>query len=101
MARAQEHAHPADARPFTGSTRVYYSNVPFTTTEATLMDVFGAMGTVAELKLFPDPKTGGFRGMGTCTYATPQEAQTAIKALRDFDVDGRPMWCAEDTDKGD
>lgn len=65
------------------------------------MDVFGAMGTVAELKMFPDPKTGGFRGMGTCTYASADEAQTAIKALRDFDVDGRPMWCAEDTDKGD
>lgn len=78
-----------------GGCRVFFSNVPFTTTQQTLHQVFSSAGTVSDMQLFQGAK--GFRGMGVCTFATPEEAQYAITSLRDVDVDGRPLWTSADT----
>ncbi|CAK9102378.1 unnamed protein product [Durusdinium trenchii] len=79
------------------SRRVFFSNVPFSTTEDTLVEVFQLVGEVAELELFQTAQ--GFRGMGVCIYKDPKDAQEAISRLRDMDVDGRSLWVAEDTGK--
>mmetsp|Transcript_52113 Transcript_52113/g.93400 ORF Transcript_52113/g.93400 Transcript_52113/m.93400 type:complete len:674 (+) Transcript_52113:74-2095(+) len=81
--------------------RVFFSNVPFTTTEETLRDIFERCGTIVDLRLFTKPRSNQFKGMGVCEYSTDEEAQNAIGSLLDVDVDGRKLWVSEDTnDKG-
>jgi len=76
--------------------RVFFSNVPFTTTEETLLGLFAQFGNVERLIAFQKPQ-GGFKGMGVCIFEHVGAAQTAIQHLLDADVDGRPIWVAEDT----
>lgn len=76
--------------------RVFFSNVPFSTTEETLLEVFSAAGTVTSLRIFQNET--GSRGMGHVEFATPQEAAAAI-SLRDMDVDGRPIWVSAHASK--
>lgn len=78
------------------SSRVFFSNVPYTVSEAELLSLFRQVGSVLELNLFQN-ELGRSRGMGHCLFQSPQEAQLAIQELRDVDVGGRPIWIAEDT----
>lgn len=78
------------------SSRVFFSNVPYTVSEAELLSLFRQVGSVLELNLFQN-ELGRSRGMGHCLFQSPQEAQLAIQELRDVDVGGRPIWIAEDS----
>eukprot|EP00931_Biecheleriopsis_adriatica_P017913 TRINITY_DN12695_c0_g1_i1.p1 TRINITY_DN12695_c0_g1~~TRINITY_DN12695_c0_g1_i1.p1 ORF type:complete len:650 (+),score=135.97 TRINITY_DN12695_c0_g1_i1:63-2012(+) len=80
------------------SNRVFFSNVPFTTSEDKLRELFAGCGTIIDFRPFTKPRTNVFKGMGVCEFATEEEASYAIKVLLDVDVDGRPLWVSEDTD---
>lgn len=84
--------------PSSGSSRVFFSNVPFDVEEAQLSALFEEVGAVKELSIFKN-KDGGSRGMGHCTFQEPASAAAAILSLRDRDVGGRPIWVAEDNPK--
>lgn len=74
------------------SNKLYVGNLSYNTTEQTLGELFGADGrNVSEIKIMMDRETGRPRGFAFVTMATPQEAEAAIAALNDKNVDGRNL----------
>ncbi|TYJ55580.1 hypothetical protein B9479_003730 [Cryptococcus floricola] len=50
---------------------------------------FGEFGTVIDCIVVRDRETGRSRGFGLATFSTPQEAEAAISAMNEQDLDGR------------
>jgi len=69
---------------------VFFSNVPFETTESYLRSVFERAGVVKNIKLFTD-SSGKSRGMGVVEYTAAQAAQRAYYELHEQKVSGRLM----------
>ncbi|OLP89894.1 29 kDa ribonucleoprotein A, chloroplastic [Symbiodinium microadriaticum] len=67
---------------------VFFSNVPYSTTEETLREVFERAGTVEAVRIFKKP-TGESRGMGVITFVDPESVQWAVQNLRDEEVNDR------------
>ena len=66
------------------SAKLFVGNLSFNTTENDLQDAFAAHGTVVETNLMMDRVSGRPRGFGFVTMSSPEEAQKAIDALREF-----------------
>ncbi|MED6195052.1 hypothetical protein PIB30_034384 [Stylosanthes scabra] len=82
------HSRPPRKRPWTspdqadsGHVKVYVAPVPKTATEADVRLVFEGHGTIVEVVLLRDKRTGGRQGSCFVKYATLDEAEKAIKAL--------------------
>lgn len=75
--------------------RLYIGNLSYQTTEATLADLFGAVGEVASVNVVTDRMTGQSRGFGFVEMADDNAAQQAISQLNDQVVDGRSIKVAE------
>lgn len=77
-------------------TRLYVGNLPFSTDEQQLRELFEANGgTVAEVKLVTDRDTGRPRGFAFVEMGSAQEADAAIRAMNGKDVGGRPLTVNE------
>jgi hypothetical protein len=72
-------------------TKIYVGNLPWRATDAQLSDLFGAHGAVTEAKIVTDRETGRSRGFGFVTMASADEAQSAIRALNGFSLEGRSL----------
>merc|ERR1712232_1498579 len=79
--------------------RVFFSNVPYSVGADVLLPLFEEVGRVMEIRLFKN-KNGSSRGMGHCIYQSASMATAAIKVLRDRNVEGRPIWVADDMQQG-
>ena len=75
--------------------RLYVGNLPYSVTEMDLRDLFGGIGTVAEVKVVMDRETGRPRGFGFVEMSTDAEAQSAIEQLNGHDLQGRPIAVKE------
>lgn len=93
--RQQSGSHVA---PKEDPLEVFFSNVPYSTTEETLLQIFSKGGTVANLRVYRT-NDGTSRGMGICRYQSPESVSWTVRNLREHEVDGRPMWVATHTDK--
>ncbi len=71
--------------------RLFVGNLAFQTTEEDLRSAFAAHGTVVDAKIITDRETGRSRGFGFLTMGTDEEAQRAIEAMNDAEVDGRAL----------
>jgi len=71
--------------------RLYVGNLSYNTTEITLRDAFGQVGTVADAKIVMDRDTGRPRGFGFVEMGTDEEAQNAIQQLNGRELDGRAI----------
>ena len=71
--------------------RLYVENLPVTATESTIRELFSRSGSVTEIKMVLDPATGRPRGRAFVTMATPELAQTALKALQSHSFEGRHL----------
>jgi len=71
--------------------RLFVGNLSYNTTELTLRDAFGQIGTVAECKVVTDRETGRPRGFAFVEMGTDQEAQDAIAQLNGRELDGRAI----------
>ena len=71
------------------STNIYVGNLPFSTTEAEVRDLFSAYGTVESVNLITDRETGRLRGFGFVEMSNGGEA--AIEALHESDLGGRSL----------
>jgi RNA recognition motif-containing protein len=76
---------------FSMGTKIYVGNLPWRATDAQLSDLFGAHGAVTEAKIVTDRETGRSRGFGFVTMASADEAQSAIRALNGFSLEGRSL----------
>jgi cold-inducible RNA-binding protein len=81
--------------------RLYVGNLPYTTTEAELRELFAATGDeVAEVKVVLDRDTGRPRGFAFVEMATDAGAQKALEALNGKDIQGRALSVSEARERG-
>jgi len=74
---------------------LYVGNLPHSTTEAELRDLFGAHGAVEKITLVTDRETGRSRGFGFVEMADASAADKAIAALNGTDLGGRTLTINE------
>jgi RNA recognition motif-containing protein len=73
------------------ATNIYVGNLPWTTTNEELADMFAQFGQVTKAQIITDRDTGRSRGFGFVEMATEAEAQSAIDAMNNSDMNGRPL----------
>ena len=71
------------------SKKIYVGNLPFSSTEADLKDVFGRHGAVDSVSIITDRETGRPRGFAFVEMAEASAADDAIRALDGSDLGGR------------
>jgi RNA recognition motif-containing protein len=69
---------------------IYVGNLPYSTTESELREMFEQHGTVHSVKLITDRETGRPRGFGFVEM-DPDGADKAIEALDGHDMGGRNL----------
>ena len=70
---------------------IYVGNLPWSTTDAELGDMFAPFGQVLKTQVITDRDTGRSRGFGFVEMPTEEEAQRAIDALNNQAMGGRPL----------
>ena len=75
--------------------KLYVGNLPFTTSEQDLQDLFASAGTVETVNLMRDMATGRARGFAFVEMSTDEEAQQAITLLNERDFGGRNLTVNE------
>lgn len=76
--------------------KLYVGNLSFDTTEETLRAAFEADGrTVTECAIISDRDTGRPRGFAFVTMGSNEDAQKAIEALDNHELDGRTIRVSE------
>ncbi|KAI6157412.1 hypothetical protein BKA82DRAFT_9260 [Pisolithus tinctorius] len=73
------------------SAKLYVGNLSWNTTDDSLYEAFGQYGQVIDSIVMKDRETGRSRGFAFVTYGTTEEAQAAINALHDQELDGRRL----------
>ena len=73
------------------SNNVYVGNLPYRTTSDDLRSWFAEHGTVTRAQVATDRDTGRSRGFGFVEMINEPEAQAAIDALNEFQMNGRPL----------
>jgi len=71
------------------SAKLYVGNLSWNTTDETLRQTFGDYGQVLDSIVMRDRDTGRSSGFGFVTFGTQQEAEAAIGALNEQELDGR------------
>jgi len=79
---------------------MYVANLSFRTSEASLRSLFEQYGTVTSAKVITDRETGKSRGFGFVEMPADEEANKAIQALNNKEVDGRAMSVSVAREKG-
>jgi RNA recognition motif-containing protein len=80
---------------------LYVGNLPHSTTEAELRNVFEAHGAVDKVSLVTDRDTGRSRGFAFVEMTNASEADKAIAALNGTDLGGRTLTINEAKPKTD
>ena len=78
---------------------IYVGNLPFDATEAGLRSLFADYGTVTSAAVITDRDTGQPRGFGFVEMPDKAEANAAINALNEHDMDGRNLRVNESQPK--
>ena len=80
---------------------IYVGNLPHSTSEAELRNLFEAHGAVEKITLVTDRDTGRSRGFGFVEMANASEADKAIATLNGTDLGGRTLTINEAKPKAD
>src|SRR5262245_56315434 len=75
--------------------RLYVGNLPYTTGEAELQELFSKAGTVESVRVMRDAATGRARGFAFVEMATDEEAQKAASELNQYQMGGRALTVNE------
>ena len=81
--------------------RLYVGNLPYTTDDAELQELFSKAGTVESVRVMRDPATGRARGFAFVEMSTDEEAQKAASELNQFQMGGRALTVNEARPKPD
>jgi RNA recognition motif-containing protein len=79
--------------------KIYVGNLPFSTTDDDLRDLFARHGEVSSASVVMDRESGRSRGFGFVEMDTAN-ADTAITALNGRDVGGRSLRVNEAESRG-
>jgi RNA recognition motif-containing protein len=72
-------------------TKLYVGNLPYSTNDQSLADVFSKYGNVLSATVITDKMSGRSKGFGFVELEDDSQAQTAIKELNGTDMDGRKL----------
>src|SRR5215207_8055583 len=73
------------------SMKLYVGNLPFSTSNQDLNDMFGAIGSVESCNVIEDRETGRSRGFGFVEMANKEDGERAISELNGKEVNGREL----------
>ena len=71
--------------------RLYVGNLPYTSSEDQLTELFSRAGKVDSVRVMRDMATGRARGFAFVEMSTDEEAQRAITELHEHKLDGRAL----------
>jgi len=71
--------------------KIYVGNLPWTVDDQKLESMFSEFGEVAEATIIKDKFSGRSKGFGFVTFNSDDEAQKAIAAMNDKDIEGRKL----------
>jgi cold-inducible RNA-binding protein len=71
--------------------KLYVGNLPFSTTEASLSDMFAQAGQVESVRLITDRDSGRSKGFGFVEMSTDEDASSAITSFDGTQLDGRQI----------
>ena len=74
---------------------IFVGNLPFTTTDQDLRQLFEPYGAVEAVRIMTDRETGRARGFGFVEMPDDRAAQTAIDALNGTSLAGRALTINE------
>lgn len=75
--------------------KIYVGNLSYGITDSTLEQLFSAYGTVQSAQVIMDRDTGRSKGFGFVEMGSDAEAQAAIDALNQKEVEGRSLTVNE------
>ena len=75
--------------------KLYVGNLPFSSTDDSLREVFGQCGSVTDVMIALDRQTGRSRGFGFITFSSDAEANAAIEKFHGTDMEGRTIQVNE------
>ena len=75
--------------------KLFVGNLPYTTTDADLKNMFATAGTVESAVVIMDKMTGRSKGFGFVEMSTEDEATAAVNSLNGKDMDGRAITVNE------
>jgi cold-inducible RNA-binding protein len=75
--------------------KLYVGNLPFTTTDQDLNEMFAEFGQVTSAKIIMDRDSGRSKGFGFVEMTSDQEAEKAISHLNGAEMNGRPLTVNE------
>ena len=71
--------------------KLYVGNLPYSTTEESLKELFSPFGTVVSSTVITDRNTGRSKGFGFVEFETAEGGQKAMEELNNSEVDGRAI----------
>ncbi len=71
--------------------KIYVGNLPYTTDDDSLSEMFSQHGSVSSASVIKDRYTGQSRGFGFVEMPDDSEAAAAIEALNGLQMDGRSL----------
>ena len=71
--------------------RLYVGNLPYSSTEDQLTELFSQAGKVDNVRVMRDMATGRARGFAFVEMGSDEEAQRAISQFNEHQLDGRPL----------
>ena len=71
--------------------RLYVGNLPYSTSEDQLSELFGRAGKVDSVRVMRDMATGRARGFAFVEMSSDEEAQKAINELHEYQLEGRAL----------
>ena len=71
--------------------KVYVGNLAWAVDDAKLKEMFSEFGAVSEAIVIKDKYSGRSKGFGFVTFDSDDDAQKAIAALNEKDIDGRAL----------
>ncbi|MGH0034669.1 MAG: RNA recognition motif domain-containing protein [Myxococcota bacterium] len=81
------------------SKKLYVGNLPFSSTQEDLQDLFGRHGSVASVNVITDRETGRPRGFAFVEMENASDADEAIRALDGSNLGGRDIRVNEAQDR--
>ena len=81
---------------------VFVGNIPYDVSETQIIDILSEVGTVVSFKLVFDRETGRPKGFGFCTFPDVETAESAVRNLNNYQINGRQIkvdFAESDKDK--
>ena len=74
---------------------IYVGNLPFSTTDTELEDLFSQFGTISRAAVITDRETGRSRGFGFVEMENEEEGKKAIAEMNEAEFAGRQLTVNE------